>query len=134
VGGHLQLLGQLTIAKNLDFTVQVANQTGVRQLLEAHLGAIIESLKLRHIYNFAPFCEVEIAEASLGQPTKQGHLATLIQPYGGPSGPAACAFVSTAGSLSMAASRASAYAFASLLFACDRSNFVIQHLSNPTVN
>ena len=46
VGGHLELLGQLAVAEDLDLAGGARNQAGLRKLLDADLRAVVEPLQL----------------------------------------------------------------------------------------
>jgi len=125
VGGNLQPLGQVSFAENLDSAAGAANQAGVGQLLDTDAGTIFKPFELADINYFAPYGELAVAEAPLGQPAKQRYLPAFIERERGRAGPAAAAFVAPAAGLAGSATAASAEPLTTLMSTCDRSYLMI---------
>jgi hypothetical protein len=125
VSGNLQLLCQVSLAENLDFASGAANQTGVRQLLDTDIGAILKPLQLPDIDYFAPYGESAIAKTPFGQPAKQGYLPTLVQRERGRAGSAAAAFGAPTAGLAASTTPAPTDPLTMPMSTCDGSYFMI---------
>jgi hypothetical protein len=124
VGCHLESLGQLAVAEDLDPAGGTPDQACLRELLHPNLGPILESLQLCHVHYFKTGGKVLVIEPAFGQMAEHGNLAAGVERVPLGARPAEASLAPPAGRLAQAGASTSSHPLTRLMLADDRSYFM----------
>ncbi len=99
MGRHEQPFRQFAVPEDLDLALDIVDQAGPQELLDADLRAILKAFQLRNVDDFESTGKLLIVKPALRHPSEQGHLPAFIERQSSRSSPAVAAFVPAAGGL-----------------------------------
>ncbi len=70
MSSHLQLLGEISVAENLNPAFHAVDEPRLQELLRIYRRTVLKSFQLADIDNFAPHGKFFIAKTAFGKPSK----------------------------------------------------------------